>query len=106
MKDNSGKGKAQNNMRDPTLDEQQRKGSLESRGDFTEGAPFDIAGNANVRGEHASPSHRTRGETSASDATHHRPGADAEGGSTRDRHQDSALGGHVATRSTTRSGDD
>jgi hypothetical protein len=66
MRDNSGSGKSKNNNHDPTLEEHRGQGGPGARGgDFTEGAPFDIAGNARVRGEDPSPDDRARGETSS-----------------------------------------
>lgn len=68
MRDNSGSGRSKNNLRDPTLRDNEGKGGTDRDGrDFTEGAPFDAGGNAKVRGENPSPSARERGETAAND---------------------------------------
>jgi hypothetical protein len=68
MRDNSGAGKGKNNMRDPTMRDQergQRQASREGR-DFTEGAAFDF-GKAGERDEKPSPGGRARGETASTD---------------------------------------
>lgn len=66
MRDNSGKGDAENNLRDPTLKEH------ESRGGHRQPAPVpgteaQIGGNASAAGEDPSPDDRARGETSRTD---------------------------------------
>lgn len=67
MRDNSGGGKAQNNMRDPTVGEHAGgKGPAQRSAQMQEGgAPFDIGGNVKERGEDPSPNDRVRGETSS-----------------------------------------
>jgi hypothetical protein len=65
MRDNSGKGKGENNLRDPTLREHEGKGHHEPQP-----APRDeaqIGGNVRPRGEDPSPDNRKRGETSGAD---------------------------------------
>ena len=69
MRDNSGQGKSQNNNHDPTLrDLEGKEGPAQQGGRMMEGgADFDIAGNAKLRGEKASPGERDRGEGASSD---------------------------------------
>ena len=69
MRDNSGNGKAENNMRDPTTrDLEGKEGPAQQSGRMVEGgSAFDIAGNAKVRGEKPSPGNRERGEGASTD---------------------------------------
>lgn len=63
---NSGSGKGTNNNLDPTLKEHEgKKGPAQRSAQMTEGPPFDIAGNARLKGEDPSPDDRARGETSS-----------------------------------------
>ena len=69
MRENSGNGDAGTNTQDPTLkDHEGNGGPGERKGDFTEGAPFNVAGNTEETNENASPSDRRRGEVSGNDA--------------------------------------
>ena len=66
MRDHSGKGKSQNNNRNPTLDEHAEAGGHRP----ARPGPADqddITGNARVRGEDPSPDDRRRGETASTD---------------------------------------
>jgi len=66
MRDNSGKGKAQNNLRDPTLKEHEAE-AAHHQPVPTPGDEADSVGNARVAGEDPSPDNRARGETSRAD---------------------------------------
>jgi hypothetical protein len=61
MRDNSGKGEAASQTRDPTLDENSG-GTGDRGGDFSEGAGFNL-GRSEEPGAKHSPSDRGRGET-------------------------------------------
>jgi hypothetical protein len=66
MRGNSGQGKSENNLRDPTLKEQEAEGGHRP----PQSAPGDeavIGGNTRQRGEDPSPDDRERGETSSAD---------------------------------------
>ena len=69
MRDNSADTKGKNNMRDPTVrDHEGSEGPAQQSGKAQEGgSAFDIAGNAEERGEKASPGDRDRGEKSNAD---------------------------------------
>ena len=66
MRENSGQGEAENNLRDPTMKEHAAEGThrqpIPKPGDEA-----DIVGNARVAGEDPSPDDRARGETSRAD---------------------------------------
>lgn len=66
MRDNSGRGKSKNNLRDPTLKEHEaevgHRAPLPGPGEDAE-----IEGNALERDEDPSPADRERGETSRTD---------------------------------------
>jgi hypothetical protein len=67
MRENSGQGDAQNNLRDPTLKEHEAEGGHKA----PQPQPGDaavIGANAHERGEDPSPDNRERGETSVADA--------------------------------------
>ena len=66
MRDNSGSGKSQNNLRDPTLREHEAEGGHRAQQPVP-GDKAAIGGNARQRGEHPSPDDRARGETSVAD---------------------------------------
>ena len=66
MRENSGQGKSENNLRDPTLKEHEAEGGHRP----PQSAPGDeavIGGSAHERGEDLSPDDRQRGETSSAD---------------------------------------
>ena len=68
MRDNSGNGKAENNMRDPTTrDLEGKEGPAQQSATMQGGSAFDIAGNARERGEKPSPANRARGEGASTD---------------------------------------
>ncbi|WP_343519993.1 hypothetical protein [Sphingomonas sp.] len=70
MRDNSGQGKSNNNLHDPTLKEHEAEAG--HRAPLPQpGEDAKIAGNASERGEDPSPDDRERGETS--DADHAAP---------------------------------
>ena len=66
MRDNSGQGKAKNNLRDPTLKEHEEAGGHRPAADVP-GEEAVIRRNARERGEDPSPDDRARGETSVAD---------------------------------------
>jgi hypothetical protein len=69
MRDNSGSGKGNNNMRDPTMrdhEDEGRQAQQEAR-DATGKSAFDIGENARARDEKTSPTDRKRGETASTD---------------------------------------
>lgn len=69
MRDNSGQGESKNNNHDPTLrDHEGKRGPAQQSGRMQEGGDsFDIARNAEVRGEKPSPGDRERGEGGVND---------------------------------------
>jgi hypothetical protein len=76
MRENSGQGEAQNNLRDPTLKEHEAEGGRKA----PQPEPGDeavIGANARRLGEDPSPDDRERGETSVADAA---PPADSDAG--------------------------
>ncbi|WP_340314402.1 hypothetical protein [Rhizorhabdus argentea] len=72
MRENSGKGAAENNLRDPTLDEHAAQGGQRAPRPKP-GGEAEVGGNARAAGEDPSPDNRARGETSRAD---HAPPAD------------------------------
>jgi hypothetical protein len=66
MRDNSGKGDAENNLRDPTLKEHAAEGA-HRQPEPEPGEEAKIGGNARAAGEDPSPDDRARGETSRAD---------------------------------------
>jgi hypothetical protein len=75
MRENSGQGDAENNLRDPTLKEHEAEGRYRAPRPAS-GDEAVIGGNARERGEKPSPSDRERGERSSADRT---PPIDAGG---------------------------
>jgi hypothetical protein len=66
MRDNSGKGDAENNLRDPTLTEHAAE-DPHRQPELEPGEDAAIGGNARAAGEDPSPDDRRRGETSGAD---------------------------------------
>jgi hypothetical protein len=66
MRDNSGKGDAENNLRDPTLKEHAAEGA-HRQPEPQPGEDAKIGGNVRAAGEDPSPDDRRRGETSRAD---------------------------------------
>lgn len=66
MRDNSGRGDAENNLRDPTLKEHEAAGGHRPVRKVP-GEEAAIGRNARERGEDPSPDDRRRGETSIAD---------------------------------------
>lgn len=68
MRDNSGQGDAENNLRDPTLKEHEAEAARRQPAPApAPGEEADIGGNARAAGEDPSPDDRARGETSRAD---------------------------------------
>jgi hypothetical protein len=66
MRDNSGQGDAENNLRDPTMKEHEAEGTHRQPVPKP-GEEAEIGGNARAAGEDPSPDDRARGETSRAD---------------------------------------
>ena len=66
MRENSGQGDAENNLRDPTLRDHEAEGGHTAPRPVP-GEDAAIGGNARERGEDPSPDNRERGETSVAD---------------------------------------
>jgi hypothetical protein len=66
MRENSGQGDAENNLKDPTLKEHEAEGGHRPP-KRVPGDEAEIGGNARERGEDPSPADRERGESSVAD---------------------------------------